>query len=182
MMRPGTTSTMNKTLLSLSRQCGELLLEQGCRVTTAESCTGGWVAQAITAVAGSSEWFDCGFVTYSNAAKQQHLQVPAAYFEGPGAPGAVSRETVVAMARGALLAAGAHFAVATSGIAGPGGGDAAKPVGTVWIGWAWRRPGQAEIQTMALVQRFSGDREAVRRQSVQAALEGLLQLLRQSSA
>jgi len=173
---------MNKTLLSLSRQCGELLLQKQCRVTTAESCTGGWVAQAITAVAGSSEWFDCGFVTYSDAAKQQLLQVPVSCFEGTEAPGAVSRETVVAMARGALLAAGAQYAVATSGIAGPGGGDAAKPVGTVWIGWAWQFPGEVDIHSRALVQRFAGERESVRRQSVQAALEGLLQLLHGADA
>ena len=87
---------MNKSILVLSRQCGELLRQQGARVSTAESCTGGWVAQAITAVAGSSDWFDVGFVTYSNLAKQQVLQVPAALLEGPQAPGAVSQETVLA--------------------------------------------------------------------------------------
>ena len=171
---------MNKSMLSLSRQCGELLLQRQCCVTTAESCTGGWVAQAITAVAGRSQWFDTGFVTYSNKAKQRLLQVPAEFLEGPAAPGAVSRETVVAMARGALLAAGAQYAVATSGIAGPAGGTAAKPVGTVWIAWAWQLPGQADIHSMAVVQRFAGERDAVRRQSVYAALEGLLQLLKRA--
>jgi len=169
---------MNKSMLSLSRQCGELLLQRQCCVTTAESCTGGWVAQAITAVAGSSQWFDTGFVTYSNKAKQRLLQVPAEFLEGPAAPGAVSRETVVAMARGALLASGAQYAVATSGIAGR---TAAKPVGTVWIAWAWQLPGQADIHSMAVVQRFTGERDAVRRQSVYAALEGLLQLLKRAT-
>jgi nicotinamide-nucleotide amidase len=171
---------MNKTLLSLSRQCGELLLQHHCKVTTAESCTGGWIAQCITAVAGSSEWFETGFVTYSNQAKQQLLAVPVAHFEGPRAPGAVSEETVLAMARGALLAAGAQYAVSTSGVAGPDGGTPGKPVGTVWIGWAWRT-GDA-VESIARVQRFTGDREAVRKQSVQAALEGLLALLQARNA
>ena len=171
---------MNKTLLSLSRQCGELLLQQHCKVTTAESCTGGWIAQCITAVAGSSDWFETGFVTYSNQAKQQLLGVPVECFEGSKAPGAVSEETVLAMARGALQAAGAHYAVATSGVAGPGGGTPGKPVGTVWIAWAWRT-GDV-VESFARVQRFTGDREAVRKQSVQAALEGLLALLQTRNA
>lgn len=171
---------MNKTLLALSRQCGELLLQHHCKVTTAESCTGGWIAQCITAVAGSSEWFETGFVTYSNQAKQQRLNVPVTCFEGPKAPGAVSEETVLAMARGALQAAGAQYAVSTSGVAGPGGGTPGKPVGTVWIGWAWRS-GNA-IESFARVQRFTGDRESVRKQSVQATLEGLLALLQARNA
>ena len=166
---------MNKTLLSLSRQCGELLLQHHCKVTTAESCTGGWSAQCITAVAGSSEWFETGFVTYSNHAKQQLLAIPVSHFEGPRAPGAVSKETVLAMARGALQSTGAQYAVSTSGVAGPDGGTPSKPVGTVWIGWAWRT-GDA-VESLATVHRFTGDREAVRKQSVQAALEGLLTLL-----
>ncbi|MES3006267.1 MAG: nicotinamide-nucleotide amidohydrolase family protein [Pseudomonadota bacterium] len=166
---------MNKTLLSLSRQCGELLLQQRCKVSTAESCTGGWIAQCITAVAGSSDWFETGFVTYSNQAKQQLLGVPVECFEGSNVPGAVSEETVLAMARGALQVAGAQYAVATSGVAGPGGGTPGKPVGTVWIGWAWREGDT--VKSLARVQRFTGDREAVRKQSVQAALEGLLALL-----
>lgn len=171
---------MNKTLLSLSRQCGELLLQQHCKVTTAESCTGGWIAQCITAVAGSSDWFETGFITYSNQAKQQLLQVPVQCFEGPQAPGAVSEETVLAMARGALQAAGAQYAVATSGVAGPGGGTPGKPVGTVWIAWAWRAGDT--VESLARVQRFTGDRESVRKQSVQAALEGLLALLQARNA
>jgi nicotinamide-nucleotide amidase len=170
---------MNKSLASLSRQCGTLLQQQHCRVTTAESCTGGWIAQAITAVEGSSEWFDVGFVTYSNAAKRSVLQVPLEFLEGSAAPGAVSRETVIAMAQGALKLASAQFAVATSGIAGPGGGSTDKPVGTVCLAWASRLPGETDIQTTAQVQHFMGDRAAVRRQSVQVALEGLLKLLQE---
>lgn len=173
---------MNKSILVLSRQCGELLRQQRARVSTAESCTGGWVAQAITAAAGSSDWFDVGFVTYSNLAKQQVLQVPADLLDGPHAPGAVSRETVLAMAVGALQRSGAQYAIATSGIAGPGGGTPAKPVGTVWIAWAWQLPDSTQVQRLAQVQRFAGEREAVRRQSVIAALEGLLSVLRRHPA
>lgn len=170
---------MNKTLHTLSQQCGALLLQHHWKLSTAESCTGGWISQCITAVAGSSDWFEMGFVTYSNEAKQKLLHVPATYFE-PEAPGAVSEETVLAMAMGALQSSGAQFAVATSGIAGPGGGNADKPVGTVWIGWVWQLPG-APLGSLARVQRFAGDREAVRRQTVQIALEGLLQVLQDRS-
>ncbi|MDP1932425.1 MAG: CinA family protein [Gammaproteobacteria bacterium] len=170
---------MNKVLYNLSEQCGALLLQHHWQLTTAESCTGGWIARSITAVAGSSEWFETGLVTYSDAAKQKLLNVPAEYFE-PGACGAVSEETVIAMAFGALRVSGAQFAVATSGIAGPGGGNAHKPVGTVWIGWATQLPGTS-VRSLARVQRFGGDRESVRRQTVQAALEGLLQQLREET-
>ncbi|OGT69800.1 MAG: damage-inducible protein CinA [Gammaproteobacteria bacterium RIFCSPLOWO2_02_FULL_57_10] len=170
---------MNKTLFALSQQCGALLLQHHWKLATAESCTGGWIAQSITAVAGSSDWFEMGLVTYSNEAKQTLLKVPATYFE-PQAPGAVSEETVLAMAMGALQASGAQFAIATSGVAGPGGGSADKPVGTVWIGWVWQVPG-APLGSLARVQRFAGDRESVRRQTVQAALEGLLEVLRQAA-
>jgi nicotinamide-nucleotide amidase len=158
-----------------SLRVGELLAQAGQRVTAAESCTGGWIAQAITAVPGSSGWFDTGFVTYSNAAKHHLLQVPDSYFEGEDAPGAVSQETVMAMARGALIASGADVAVATSGIAGPDGGCADKPVGTVWIAWGRRR--QHGVSLQARLYHFKGDRQAVRRQSVLAALDGLVGLL-----
>ncbi|MEY3667043.1 MAG: hypothetical protein RL572_583 [Pseudomonadota bacterium] len=173
---------MNKSILALSRQCGEGLRQLGAHVSTAESCTGGWVAQAITAVPGSSSWFDVGFVTYSNLAKQQLLQVPADLLDGPHAPGAVSCETVLAMAVGALQRSGAQYAIATSGVAGPGGGTPAKPAGTVWIGWAWQEVGAPQVHSTALVQHFPGDRQAVRRQSVIAALEGLLALLQRQRA
>lgn len=170
---------MNKKLLSLSRQVGERLLSQQWQLSCAESCTGGWLARAITDVAGSSAWFESGYVTYSNAAKQRMLGLSAHYFEGEGAPGAVSAATVLAMAEAALQHSGADFAVATSGIAGPGGGSADKPVGTVWIAWAWNTGGAGKTASLAQVQRFLGGREAVRKQSVEAALRGLLHLLEQ---
>lgn len=165
---------MDHDLYELSEQIGARLLAHGWQLSVAESCTGGWLAHCITDVAGSSQWFETGFVTYSNAAKQRLLAVPSAYFIGADAPGAVSAETVVAMARGALQQAGANFAIATSGIAGPGGGSASKPVGTVWIAWAWRGA-DAPLDSDAQLQRFTGDRDAVRRQTVQVALTGLLQ-------
>lgn len=167
---------MNHTLYTLSQQIGERLLRKGWQMSTAESCTGGWIARCITDIPGSSQWFESGFVTYSNAAKQHMLNVPASCFEGPDAPGAVSIETVTAMAQGALAASGAQFAVASSGIAGPGGGSIAKPVGTVWLAWAWSL-GQGDAECITQVQLFKGDREAVRLGSVQAALEGLLKVL-----
>lgn len=171
---------MNDTLYNLSQQIGDRLLCKSWQVSTAESCTGGWVARCITDIPGSSQWFESGFVTYSNAAKQRQLQVPLSYFTGQGAPGAVSAETVTAMAKGALAASGAQFAVATSGIAGPGGGSIDKPVGTVWIAWAWNL-GVDNADCIAQVQLFKGDREAVRESTVQAALTGLLKLLETQS-
>lgn len=138
---------------------------RGLRVVTAESCTGGWIAKVLTDRAGSSGWFDRGFVTYSNAAKQDMLGVEATLIDNPGA---VSREVVEAMARGALVRASADLAVAVSGIAGPDGGSADKPVGTVWFAWA-----QADALRSAC-ECFSGGREAVRRATVRLALEGLV--------
>jgi nicotinamide-nucleotide amidase len=136
---------------------------------TAESCTGGWVAQLVTSVAGSSDWFERGYVTYSNDAKREVLGVPE---ETLRRHGAVSEETARAMAEGALAHSKGTIALSITGIAGPGGGSAAKPVGTVCFGWvlAGREP-----VTQARV--FSGDREAVRRQSVVHALEKVLELL-----
>lgn len=163
--------------IALSQALGESLVSRGLQVTTAESCTGGWIAQAITATAGSSDWFSCGFVTYSNLAKQKLLDVPVCLFAGPEAPGAVSEETVLAMAKGALNASGADVSVATSGIAGPGGGTADKPAGTVWIGWAERDLTSPALRSHARCLHFQGDREAVRSQSVTAALEGLLDMV-----
>lgn len=155
----------------LAERAGHLgiaLARRGWRVTTAESCTGGWVSQAITSIAGSSAWFDVGYVTYSNVAKQRMLSVSAAAL---AAHGAVSEAVVKEMARGALLAAEADCAIAVSGIAGPGGGSEEKPVGTVWCAWV------TNDVTLARMFRFEGSREAVRRQSVVAAIEGLLALL-----
>lgn len=167
---------MNDTLLTLSQQIGERLLSKAWQLSTAESCTGGWIARCITDIPGSSQWFESGFVTYSNAAKQRQLKVPADFFTGPNAPGAVSAETVTAMAQGALAASGAQFAVASSGVAGPGGGSIAKPVGTVWLAWAWSL-GEGNRQCLTQLQLFAGDREAVRLRSVEAALTGLLKVL-----
>ncbi len=160
----------NERLQRLAAGIGERLLARKLLLATAESCTGGWVSQAITAIAGSSAWFDCGFVTYSNEAKQQLLDVPAGLLE-IGGPGAVSEETVLAMTAGAIANSRARVAVAVSGIAGPDGGSADKPVGTVWIAWQW------EQRRLARKFQFNGDRTAVREASVLAALEGLLALL-----
>jgi nicotinamide-nucleotide amidase len=157
------------TLEELAGRAGKLLLEQGRMLVTAESCTGGWVAKCITDIAGSSAWFDRGFVTYSNRAKQDMLDVTAATLE---VHGAVSAATVSEMVRGALAHSRADVAVAVSGIAGPGGGAPDKPVGTVWF--AWLVPGGAPRVDR---RQFDGDREAVRRQAVARALEGLVDVL-----
>ena len=154
----------------LAARVGERLLARRLRLATAESCTGGLVAGALTAVAGSSVWFDCGFVTYSNEAKQQMLDVPENLF-APDAPGAVSEDAVLAMTAGAIANSRASVAVAVSGIAGPDGGSEQKPVGTVWLAWQWQQ------RQLARKFVFSGDRNAVREASVHAALEGLLKLL-----
>lgn len=149
----------------LAAQLGERLRAARDHVVTAESCTGGWIAKAMTGVAGSSDWFDSGMVVYSYEAKQALLGVSPQTLESHGA---VSRETVIEMVSGALVRSGASVAVAVTGIAGPGGGSEDKPVGSVWIGWK-RRGGY----TRAELFHFDGDRDAVRRQSVAAALRGL---------
>ena len=150
----------------LARTLGELLAARGIACATAESCTGGLVAGAITAIAGSSGWFDRGFVTYSNDAKHRLLGVPWATLE---AHGAVSEPVARAMAEGALRGSLAGIAVAITGIAGPGGGSVAKPVGTVCFGWA-----RVGFDTRVATLRFAGDRTAVRDGSVLAALAGLV--------
>lgn len=155
-------------LLSLSRRTGKALQRKGRTLATAESCTGGWVAQAVTSVAGSSGWFECGYVTYSNAAKRQALGVPKAILERHGA---VSEPTARAMARGALKKSRAGVALAVTGIAGPGGGVPGKPVGTVCFAWAHGRSVRSETK------RFGGGRGRVRRQSVIHALRGVLRCL-----
>lgn len=154
-------------LTELAARLGTQLNALGAQVTTAESCTGGGIAEAITRIAGSSAWFEAGYVTYSNAQKNLQLAVPAALFERVGA---VSREVVEAMALGARHNSGARFAVAVSGIAGPGGGSSEKPVGTVWIAWA------DGPQLFSQRRQFNGDRQAVRTQTVEAALLGLIRL------
>lgn len=157
-------------LIDLAEEVGQRLSKRGLKLTTAESCTGGWVAQVVTSAAGSSEWFERGFVTYTNVAKQEMLAVPLQTLEQYGA---VSEETARAMAEGALQHSHAQVALAVSGVAGPGGGSLIKPVGSVCFGWA--RKGAAAISRKA---QFSGDREAIRHQAVVAALQGVLDLLK----
>ncbi|GHD58014.1 CinA family protein [Jeongeupia chitinilytica] len=156
---------------ALAVELGRLLLARGHSVTTAESCTGGLIAGAITDIAGSSNWFNRGFVTYSNSAKVDMLDVPPAFIQGLGA---VSEPVVAAMVQGAMAAASAEWGVAVSGIAGPGGGSEDKPVGTVWF--AFGSP--LGIVTERCV--FGGDRAAVRRQAVAHALDKLVQLIKES--
>lgn len=159
------TAPTDSELEALARDAGVLLLAHRHRLVTAESCTGGWIAKCMTDVPGSSEWFDCGMAAYSYEAKQALLGVRPETLE---AHGAVSRETVTEMVSGALVHSGATLAVAVTGIAGPGGGNEDKPVGTVWIGWK-RRGGYTQAELF----QFDGDRDAVRRQTVVAALRGL---------
>jgi len=162
------TKTIDDPLLALAARVGAAALARGAMIATAESCTGGLVAGAITAVAGSSAWFERGFVTYSNLAKEQQLGVARSTIERHGA---VSEETAKAMAQGAVRDNAAGWAVAVTGIAGPDGGSPDKPVGTVWFAWA----GPGHLQ--ALRRQFDGDRKAVRDASVRAALEGLVDRL-----
>ena len=157
---------MDTELNTLSREIGNWLTAHGLKLACAESCTGGWVAQVVTATAGSSAWFDCGFVTYSNEAKQDLLSVSSVTLERSGA---VSEETVREMVAGTLARSRADIAVAVSGIAGPGGGSAAKPVGMVCFAWG-KRNGPVGSETC----RFDGDREAIRRQAVLHALRGIM--------
>jgi nicotinamide-nucleotide amidase len=145
------------------------LLARGWTMAAAESCTGGWIAKCCTDRAGSSAWFERGFVTYSNAAKRELLGVAGDVLERAGA---VSEAVARSMAEGALRNSRAEVALAVTGIAGPDGGAPDKPVGTVWFGWA-----VAGEATLTVCRRFEGDREAVRRQAVRAALEGLLERL-----
>src|SRR2546430_11905052 len=155
-------------LYKLAVALGRAALERRVRIATAESCTGGLVAGAMTAVAGSSDWFDSGFITYSNEAKIGQLAVPPTTIEQFGA---VSEETALSMAQGALGATRAQWAVAVTGIAGPAGGSTDKPVGTVCF--AWVGPGVAKASRIHL----DGDRAAVRRESVRIALEGVIDRL-----
>ncbi|MGG4610495.1 nicotinamide-nucleotide amidase [Providencia sp. Me31A] len=162
-----------KQLEILSIQIGQKLKEQGKTVTAAESCTGGWIAKVLTDIAGSSDYFQRGFVTYSNEAKHQMIGVK---HESLQKFGAVSQQVVIEMASGALQEAKADFAVSVSGIAGPGGGSAEKPVGTVWFGFAQKQTNEA-ISVVAEHRVFQGDRNKVRLQSTGYALETLLKLL-----
>ena len=161
---------------ALAEEAGRRLLVRGASLATAESCTAGGVAYAVTQVAGSSRWFDRGFVTYSNAAKRQQLGVSAADLR---LHGAVSEPVARAMARGALGASDAQIAVGITGIAGPGGGSADKPVGLVCFSWALRRAGELRLRTET--HHLPGDRAAVRTQAIIVALEGLLQMLAENA-
>ena len=160
-------------LMQLSEIVGLALKQRGATITTAESCTGGWVAKAITDIAGSSAWFERGFVTYSNEAKAQMIGVREPTLEQHGA---VSEPVVVEMAIGALRAARADYAISVSGVAGPDGGSVEKPVGTVWFG-------VASVSGQGVTRRecFAGDREAVRRQATAYALNLLWQQFLQNT-
>ena len=153
-------------ITELAAELGRRLQLLNAHITTAESCTGGGIAEAITRIPGSSAWFEAGFVTYSNRQKTQQLGVPGELFEKVGA---VSREVVEAMVRGSQRQSLARFAVAVSGVAGPDGGSPTKPVGTVWLAWG---VGEAVFSEQRF---FPGNRDEVRRQTVKAALDGLLQ-------
>ena len=152
-------------ICGLAEKLGRLLHKRGAKVTAAESCTGGGIAQAITAISGSSQWFDCAFVVYANSAKQKLLGVDQSLLDQYGA---VSEQVVQQMARGAKNAAQADCAVAVSGIAGPEGGTADKPVGTVWI--CWLTPETTISKKFTL----EGDRQRVREQAVKISLQQLL--------
>jgi nicotinamide-nucleotide amidase len=155
-------------LARLALRVGRHLLRTGRFAATAESCTGGWIAKALTDIAGSSQWFMEGFVTYSNEAKLRRLGVPPAALRD----GAVSERVARAMAVGALVRAGVQMSVAVTGIAGPGGAVPGKPVGTVWLAWAVRRG--RKIDVAAERKQFKGGRDDVRRKTVRAALAGML--------
>ncbi|MFB9885789.1 CinA family protein [Balneatrix alpica] len=155
---------------TLLTQLAQQLSARRWRLATAESCTGGGIGAAVTALAGSSAWFEGGVISYSNHLKQQLLGVPAALLEQVGA---VSQPVVEAMAYGVLERLGVEVAVAVSGIAGPDGGSAEKPVGTVWLAWAGPWGVQSEVFC------FRGDRQQVREQAIDQALQQLLQLVQQ---
>ncbi len=145
------------------------LKDKGLKISTAESCTGGWVGKALTDVSGSSDWFECGFITYSNQSKMSLLNVDEKEI---GLHGAVSEQVVKAMSIGALDNSIADVSISVSGIAGPGGGTVDKPVGTIWFGWCVR--GCTPITELML---FSGDRETIRRQTVEHSLSRLIEIL-----
>ena len=164
----GYNRTMADDVIALATRLGEALKRKGWMLAAAESCTGGGIAHACTAVPGSSEWFDRGFVTYSNRSKIEMLGVPAELIERHGA---VSEEVACAMAEGALIYSHAQVAVAVTGVAGPTGGSSRKPIGTVWIAGTIK-----DRQTAGQRYQFAGDRTAVRQQSVAVALQLVLAL------
>jgi len=159
---------MNETLYSLCEQIGTCLLQRSHKLVTVESCTGGWISKCITDVAGSSQWFVQGFVTYSNQSKIEMLGVQQSIFD---VYGAVSENAIRAMVAGALERSSANVALAVSGVAGPGGGSDDKPVGTVWIGWQIRA---CSFHSQCI--QINGDRDTVRREAVKLALDGVLRI------
>jgi nicotinamide-nucleotide amidase len=154
----------DEKLFRAAQQLAAHLLLHRQHLVTAESCTGGWLAKVLTDLPGSSAWYECGYVTYANAAKQRDLRVDDKILTEHGA---VSRAAALAMARGALQVSGATLSLAITGVAGPSGGSKEKPVGTVWFAWATAR------DTTATVQQFAGERDAVRRAAVHFALQQL---------
>jgi nicotinamide-nucleotide amidase len=167
--RPVSSHRSGVTLYRLAEAVGAVLRKRGLMLATAESCTGGWIAEAVTMVPGSSEWFERGFVTYTYISKREMLGVKEATLEKHGA---VSEEVVREMVKGALARSHAQVAVAVSGVAGPSGGTPGKPVGTVCFAW-----GATGASARSETRRVAGDREAVRRQAVEHALQGVLALL-----
>ena len=164
-----------ESIAALSEALVSELIEAGHTVSVAESCTGGWIAKALTDIGGSSQCFSYGVVSYSNGAKESMLGVnPAILIQY----GAVSEEVVREMAEGVLNLSGADYAVAVSGIAGPDGGSEEKPVGTVWFGWAVRNNKKMSIDTEKSL--LKGDREAVRERTVVLAMQGVRERLRQN--
>ncbi|MGA9165113.1 MAG: CinA family protein [Thiobacillus sp.] len=159
----------DEELHQLASEVGDTLHARGWMLATAESCTGGWVGQLLTSLPGSSAWYERGFITYANIAKQEMLGVPASTLESFGA---VSEETAQAMAVGALAHSHAQAALAISGIAGPGGGTPQKPVGLVCYGWAL-----VDGTQLSSTCRLDGDREEIRSRAVAAALRGLAELI-----
>jgi len=160
--------TKSDELVQIAQKAGEILLARGWRLATVESCTGGWISQTVTSLAGSSDWFECGLVTYSNTSKASLAGVAGSLISRYGA---VSAEVAEAMASGALERTDASVALSVTGIAGPGGGSEEKPVGTVYM--AWQFPGRNAVSERF---HFHGDREAVRRQTVATALSELARL------
>ena len=158
----------NQSITSIAERLGNQLLQKKAKITTAESCTGGGIAEAITTTAGSSQWFEYGYITYANRAKKQLLNVSQKTLD---AYGAVSEQVVEQMAVGAIHSSGANYAIAVSGIAGPDGGSAEKPVGTVWV--CWITPETTRVEQY----RLQGDRQAVREKVIKISLQELLHQL-----
>lgn len=164
-------------ILSLSEELGRQLMNKGWKITTAESCTGGGISSAITEVAGSSVYFDRAFVTYSNKAKSDMLDIPLLLIDKYGA---VSKETVEAMALGAMIKAEANVAISVSGIAGPGGGTLEKPVGTVWVGIAIQYLLDKKVKSTVYSEKclFRGDRQKIRLDSIKYCINKTLEIIK----